>query len=318
MHCSNCFQIADTNSCFDNLKVIASSVQPNCQTCGYQIPSMERSPTFHMTKLQIADVELFYEIQGSGEPLLLIAGMSCDSSFWLPVLSALTAQYQVIRLDNRGIGQSSAPDRAFSIQQMAADAIALLDFLEIPRVHVAGHSLGGQIAQELVLAAPEKVQSLMILSSWAERNAKFAAVIEMFGNLSEIDVRLYQQAVLPWIFGDSLYAKPGAIEQLSQMMLNNPYPPSSRFIYHQSRTILASDTSGHLGDIHCPTLVMVGEQDILTPVKFSEQLTQGIANSEFVVIDEAGHGLIAETPEAVTATMLNFLRKVSMSVLSVS
>jgi pimeloyl-ACP methyl ester carboxylesterase len=272
-----------------------------------------------MSKLQIADAELFYDIQGTGEPLLFIAGMSCDSSFWLPVLPALTAQYQVIRLDNRGIGQSSAPDRALSIQQMVADAIALLNFLGIPKVHLAGHSMGGQIAQELVLAAPEKVQSLMVLSSWAKRNAKFNAVIEMWGNLPDkIDARLYQQVVLPWIFGDSFYARPGVIEQVSQMMLNYPYAPSPRLIYHQSQAILASDTSERLGNIPCPTLVMVGEQDILTPVKFSEQLAQGIANSEFVVIDEAGHGLIAETSEAVTTTMLHFMETVSTGVLSVS
>jgi 3-oxoadipate enol-lactonase len=269
-----------------------------------------------MPKLQTADAELFYDIQGVGEPLLLIAGMSCDSSFWLPVLPALTAQYQVICLDNRGIGQSLASDRAFSIQQMATDAIALLNFLGIPRVHLAGHSMGGQIVQELVLAAPEKVQSLMVLSSWAKRNAKFNAVIEMFGNLPDIDIRLYQQAVLPWIFGDSFYARPDAIEQVSQILLNNPYAPSPRLIYHQSRAILASDTSERLGGIHCPTLVMVGQQDILTPIKFSEQLAQGITNSKLVMIDGAGHGLIAEISEAVTTTMLHFMGTVSMSILS--
>jgi 3-oxoadipate enol-lactonase len=269
-----------------------------------------------MSKFQTADVELFYDIQGSGEPLLLIAGLSCDRSFWLPVLPALTAQYQVIRLDNRGIGQSSAPDRAFSLQQMATDAIALLDFLGISQVHLAGHSMGGQIAQELVLAAPEKVHSLMLLSSWAQRNAKFNAAIEMFGTLPDkLDARLYQQVVLPWIFADPFYARPGAIEQVSQMMLNNPYPPSPRLIYHQSRAILASDTPERLGKIRCPTLVMVGRQDILTPIKFSEQLVQGIASSEFVIIDGAGHNLIVEAPEAVT-TMLHFLETVPMSVVS--
>lgn len=263
-----------------------------------------------MPKLQIADIELFYDIQGTGEPLLLIGGFSCDSSLWLPVLPSLINQYQVIRLDNRGIGQSVAPDTPFSIQQMAVDALALLNFLKITKVHVAGSSMGGQIAQELALAAPEKIQSLMLLSSWAKGDAKFHAVIDMFGKLPDkVDARLYWQVVLPWIFAEQFYATPEAVEQVINSMLEYPYPPTPQVLYHQSRAILESDTSLRLANIRCPTLVMVGKQDILTPVNFSKQIAEGISNNDFVIIEDSGHGLIAEAPEAVPTAILNFLKK---------
>lgn len=136
-----------------------------------------------MPKIHVNGIDLFYDVQGTGEPLLLIAGFDCDSSYWSAVLPALVNKYQVIRLDNRGVGQSSAPDCPYSIKQMADDAAALLNYLGIT-IHVAGHSMGGQIAQELALVHPEKVKSLILLSSWASGNAKFYSLIELFGDLS--------------------------------------------------------------------------------------------------------------------------------------
>jgi pimeloyl-ACP methyl ester carboxylesterase len=119
--------------------------------------------------IQVNGIDLYYNIQGSSENelLLLIAGFDSDSSTWAAMMRSLVKQYQVLRFDNRGIGQTEAPDSPYSIKQMAADAAALLDYLSISQVHVAGHSMGGQIAQELALAHPEKIHCLILLSSWA-------------------------------------------------------------------------------------------------------------------------------------------------------
>ena len=126
-----------------------------------------------MPKIQVNGIELFYDVQGTGEPLLLIAGFMCDHIYWSLLMPSLVKQYQVIRLDNRGIGQSSAPNSPYNMKQMASDTAGLLDHLGINKVHVAGHSMGGQIAQELVLAHPEKVRGLMLLSSWAKGDGRF-------------------------------------------------------------------------------------------------------------------------------------------------
>jgi 3-oxoadipate enol-lactonase len=261
-----------------------------------------------MPKVKINGIDLFYDIKGDGEPLLLIAGFLCDHTYWSLLMPSLVKQYQVVRFDNRGVGRTSAPDNSYSIQQMASDAAALLDYIGVKKFHLAGHSMGGQIAQELALAHPEKVQSLMLLSSLAKGNALFNSVIETWGDLPSIlDLKMYEQVILPWIFTDAFYSIPGMVDMIVNMAINYPFPATPHGVYHQSRAIIASDTKDRLKNIHCPTLVMVGKQDILAPVKFSEELAQGIPNAQLVVLDGGGHGFLIESPETVASAMLKFL-----------
>ncbi|MHC5823056.1 MAG: alpha/beta fold hydrolase [Nostoc sp.] len=263
-----------------------------------------------MPKVEINGIDLFYDIKGTGEPLLLIAGFLCDHAYWSLIMPSLISQYQVIRLDNRGMGRSSAPESAYSLKQMANDVVALLDQIAIDKVHLAGHSMGGQIAQELVLAHPEKVQSLMLLSSLAKGDALFNSIIETWGELcGNVDLKLYEKVVLPWIFTDTFYSIPGMIEGLIEFAIRYPFPPPTYSLYHHSRAMLDFDTTDRLQQIHCPTLVLVGKQDILTPLKFSQQLAQGIPKAELVVLDRGSHGFLVESPDAVVSAMLNFLRK---------
>ncbi len=151
-----------------------------------------------MSVIQVNGIDLYYNIQGSSanESLLLIAGFDSDSLTWAAMMRSLVKQYQVLRFDNRGVGQTSAPDSPYSIKQMAADAAALLDYLSISQVHVAGHSMGGQIAQELALTNPEKIQSLILLSSWARGDEKFNSLIKLFGDLTQkLEGTLYQRVL---------------------------------------------------------------------------------------------------------------------------
>lgn len=265
-----------------------------------------------MSVIQVNGIDLYYNVQGSSanQSLLLIAGFDSDSSTWTAMMRSLVQQYRVIRLDNRGIGQSSAPDSDYSIKQMADDAVALLEYLNISQVHVTGHSMGGQIAQELTLAHPEKIQSLILLSSWAKGDSKFNSLIELFGDLTQkLEGILYQKVLLPWLFSDAFYSIPGTMEQLINLIEVYPFPPTPHGLYHQSRAILSSDTSDRLADIHCPTLVMVGKEDILTPVQFSEQLAQGIPKAELVILEQGGHAFVVESADTVTKVMLDFLAK---------
>ena len=263
-----------------------------------------------MPKVQVNGIDLFYDIKGQGEPLLLIAGFLCDHSYWSLIMPSLVTQYQVIRVDNRGLGRSSAPDSPYNLQQMANDIAALLDHIGINQVSVVGHSMGGQIAQELVLAQPGRVKSLILLSSLAKGDERFNHVISTWGDLpSSIDLKLYQKVVFPWIFTDEFYSIPGMVEQLIEWAVNYPFTPATHTLYHHSRAILSSDTQDRLHKIHCHTLILVGKEDILTPVKFSEQLAQGIPHAELVVLDRGGHGLLIESSDTVISLMLKFLAR---------
>src|SRR3990167_5873739 len=101
-------------------------------------------------------VEMYYEIHGSGEPFVLINGLKSDHTGWMPMLDNLKERYQVILLDNRAIGQTKDNGKAFSIEDMASDVVLLMDHLKIDEAHVAGHSMGGAIAQVLAHQYPEK------------------------------------------------------------------------------------------------------------------------------------------------------------------
>src|SRR5262249_27460313 len=163
---------------------------------------------------------------------LLIAGFACDHTIWSKVVSVLASRYRVVAFDNRGVGRTSSPDTATSIRQMAEDAAGLLDAIGVSPVHVAGHSMGGLIAQELVLAPREQVQSLILLSSCARLDARGKAIIESWGELPRlVDAATGLRLTLPWIYTNAFYARPGAIEQVIDQILANPFPPSAEGIY---------------------------------------------------------------------------------------
>jgi pimeloyl-ACP methyl ester carboxylesterase len=117
------------------------------------------------------------------------------------------------------------------------------------------------------------------------------------------------RVLLPWLHSNAFFTRPGAVEQLLTLLLDNPYPPTPQGIYHQSRACGDFDTTDRLGDIRCPTLVLAGKEDVLLPVPFSEQLARGFPGAELVVLEKAGHGLLVEVPERVAQAMLTFLSR---------
>jgi pimeloyl-ACP methyl ester carboxylesterase len=260
-----------------------------------------------MPKVHANGIELYVETHGDGEPLLLIAGFACDHTMWSDVVGVLAGRYRVIVFDNRGVGRSSAPDSPYTIRMMAGDTGALLDALGVGPAHVAGYSMGGQIAQELALARPGQVRSLMLLSSCARCDERNKAVIQTWAELpGVVEPRLMARLLLPWLYSNAFFAKPGAVEQLLTLLLDNPYPPTPEGIYHQSRACGDFDTTSRLGEIGCPTLVLAGREDVLLPLPFSEQLARGIPGAELVVLEKAGHGLLVEAPQGVAQAMLAF------------
>jgi pimeloyl-ACP methyl ester carboxylesterase len=261
-----------------------------------------------MPTVRVNDIDLYYEAAGAGETLVLIAGFACDHTIWGLLLPALTPHYRVVTFDNRGVGRTDTPRGPYRIRQMADDTAGLLAALGPGPVHVAGHSMGGMIAQELALAHPARVRSLVLLATRAQGDARERAIIEMWGELPRLvtpatGVRL----ALPWLYTSAFFATPGAEQAAIDQVLANPHPPTPRGIYRQSRAITACDTADRLGDIGCPTLVMVGREDILLPVAHSEALAAGIPGAELVVLENAAHHCVVETPAAVAAALLAFL-----------
>ena len=168
-----------------------------------------------MPKVRVNGIELFHEDGGAGEPLLLIAGFACDHTNWRKLVPLLALKNRVITFDNRGVGQSRSPETSYSIRQMAEDTIGLLDAIDLDSVHVAGHSMGGQIALELALSRPERVRSLILLSSCAKMDERGRTVIELWGDFPKLlDPVTAIRLSLPWIYTTRFYARAGAINEI--------------------------------------------------------------------------------------------------------
>jgi 3-oxoadipate enol-lactonase len=226
-----------------------------------------------MPKIRANGIELFFEESGAGEPLLLIAGFACDHTNWRKLVPSLASSYRLITFDNRGVGQSTSPATPYTIDQMAEDTIGLLDAIDLTSVHIAGHSMGGQIALELALACPGRVKSLILLSSCAKMDERGRTVIELWGDFPKLlDPATAIRLSFPWIYTARFYATPGAIDEVIKEILANPFPPSASGIYQQSRAITSYDASARLREIKCPTLVIVGDEDILGGLSLSADL----------------------------------------------
>jgi pimeloyl-ACP methyl ester carboxylesterase len=253
--------------------------------------------------------EIYCEVHGNGEPLLLIAGFACDHTVWGLVLPALAKRFRVVVFDSRGMGRTAGPSPASTLE-MADDAVAVLDALETGPAHVAGHSMGGMIAQQLALAHPQHVRTLTLVSACAQVGPRAQAVVVSAAELAElVEPVVAARAALPWMYSDAFFATPGVAEQTIKQMLANPFPPTVEGISRQSEAICAFDTSARLREIRCPTLVIAGREDILFPIEFARQLADGIPGAELVVLEHTAHLLVIESPDAVTAAMLEFLSK---------
>jgi pimeloyl-ACP methyl ester carboxylesterase len=258
-----------------------------------------------------ASATIHYSVTGSGsETLLLIMGLGGHASEWgEPFLSALSAKYRVVCMDNRGIGASTSQVEAWTMQDMARDAIAVLDALGEQQVHVAGTSMGGMVAQTLAVEQPERVKRLVLMStSFGGREStppapEAAAVLLPAKNVPTTELQRRALLVLSAPgFGD---AQPALITELSE--LRGRVPTRGRVFKAQFGAIVAHDCSQRVRTLPMPTLVVHGQDDLLIPVTNGEQLAARIPGARLVLLDPCGHFPHIERPAETSAAILEFL-----------
>jgi 3-oxoadipate enol-lactonase len=264
-----------------------------------------------MPKVRVGDIEMFYVAEGAGEPLVLIMGYGGEHLAWGLQLHAFAARYRVIAFDNRGVGQSDAPDHPYTIRMMAEDTRGLMDALGLDRAHVVAVSMGGMIAQELALNHPARVRSLHLGCTLARPDAYMKALIDAW---RDVRVHVSREAALrsigPWLFAPATYnERPAFVEMIFQNALANPYPQSLTGFIRQGEAIASHDTLDRLGKLHCPTLVSVAEEDILVPPRFSREVAATIPGATLRLVPGAGHVYFWERAEAFNALCLEFLSR---------
>src|SRR6185436_4228982 len=231
-----------------------------------------------MPKVLANGIEIYYEESGRGEALLLIIGFGGDHQAWAFQVPALAERYRVITFDNRGSGQSGAPDVAYTTRMMADDAAGLLDALGIERAHVLGVSMGGMIAQELALNHPRRVRSLQLHCTYARADQYMLALMESWRSIrAKATQEEWMRTVALWLFAPDTYReRPEFVEAVVQMALANPHPFSDVGFLRQGDAVRTHDTLDRLPGLTCPTLISVGVDDILVPPRFSRQIAAAL------------------------------------------
>jgi pimeloyl-ACP methyl ester carboxylesterase len=259
--------------------------------------------------VRVGDISMHYIEAGQGESLVLIMGLGADHLAWGFQVPAFAERYRVIALDNRGAGQTDAPDHPYTTRMMADDTAGLLDVLGIQRAHVLGVSMGGMIAQELVLNHPDRVRSLQLHCTLGRPDAYVGAQIAV-GRVQHRTLTREEslRSTYLWLFAPATYnERPELVEMILQTALTNPHPMSLTGFLRQCDAVQAHDTLDRVSAIRCPTLISVGDQDILVPPRFSRALAARIPGATLRVFEGGGHGYFWERPDVFNAACLDFL-----------
>jgi 3-oxoadipate enol-lactonase len=258
---------------------------------------------------------LHYEATGDGPPVLLIQGLGTDSRGWALQRAAFARIHRVVAFDNRGAGRSDKPLGPYSLLQMADDAIAVLDAAGIESAHLVGASMGGVLAQMVATHHPERVRSLT-LACTACQNPPWRRELlgEWIDLAAEHGATAVTRATVRWVVG------PRSMRRLAPLasVFGGWIGPlglirSADGFAAQAEAILAADDAwaAELTNLRLPTLVVVGNQDVLTPRGDSEELAERIPGAELVVIAGGAHGFMIEQWRRFNSVVLEFLDRVS-------
>jgi 3-oxoadipate enol-lactonase len=264
-----------------------------------------------MPTIEVGDATIHYHLHGQGEPLLLITGFSGDLYNWKKTIPLLDKDYQVITFDNRGSGLTEAPDTPFTMETMANDAAGLLDALDIDRAHVLGWSMGGNVAQELTIRYPQKVGTLILMSTYIREpdRARFAIDAMIHTMREGASIENFQTMMQTWCSTEHFFRGKPSVCELGKACDARALSGFAR----QKMALDAFDSRGRLHGISVPTLVVHGAEDIMVPMHFGEELAANIANSQFEVVERAGHFL---PPSGYVPLVLEFLAKHPLDALS--
>jgi pimeloyl-ACP methyl ester carboxylesterase len=263
-----------------------------------------------MPQVEVDGLTINYDVQGDGEPLLLIPYLSADHACYAFQLPAYTEHFSCIAVDLPGSGESDKPAGPYATDGYADQIAAFLGAIGIERAHVAGVSLGATVGIHLAARHPERVRSLSLHSAWHASDDYLRIVVEQWRTLARAlptvaDVVI--QGIFPWCFTPDMYAsRPDFVATLEDFVRGRPVQPVDAFLA-QTDGVLAHDASAALGDIDAPTLITFGAHDLVCSTRFAEPLTSGIAGSELVVFDHLSHAGLHEDPETFNRATLDFL-----------
>jgi len=261
-------------------------------------------------RIKISGAELNVVDRGQGPPILFVHGFPLSHSMWQAQLNELEDDFRVIAPDLRGFGQSSMANGTVTMDQFADDLNALIDALDVREpISFCGHSMGGYIAWQFVQKYSKRLRSLILCNTRA-----VADTVEVAERRRKLAVRVIQQgpkvvatALISRLFAESTIKRRSEVIQSVRDMIHSTEPRSIAVVLHGMAE--RPDSRDILSRIKVPTLVVVGEQDIIATATEMKQIAESIDQSEFVVIAESGHMSPMEMPNPVNSAIRRFLNR---------
>ena len=256
-------------------------------------------------KAKTNDINLGYSVEGTGPWVVMSHSLACDRSMWEEQAQRLKSRYRVLRFDTRGHGASDAPQGAYTLDMLATDLLGLLDTLAVDSAHFIGLSMGGMIGMTFALKYPERLRSLILCDTSSRIPPEAGTVWE--GRIKTAAEQGMEPLVEPTLqrwFTEPFYQsnKPMMV-RVAQMIRSTP--PSGYI--GCCKAISKLNLTDQLGAIKCPVQIIVGEQDVGTPVAMSRTINDAIPGSELVVIPSASHLSNLEQPAAFNRAITGFL-----------
>jgi pimeloyl-ACP methyl ester carboxylesterase len=263
-----------------------------------------------MPQVEVDGLTINYDVQGEGEPLLLIPYLSADHACYAFQLPAYSEHFSCIALDLPGSGESDKPAGPYSTEGYAEQVAAFLGAIGVDRAHVAGVSLGAAVGMHLAARHPARVRSLSLHSAWDTSDLYLRTIVELWRTVASTLPSVADtviRAIFPLCFTPEMYvSRPEFADTLADFVRGRPGQPRDAFLA-QTEAAMAHDASRVLGEIGVPTLITVGARDLVCSPRFAERIHHKIDGSELVVFEQLSHGALHEDPETFNRASLDFL-----------
>ncbi|HUN30597.1 MAG TPA: alpha/beta hydrolase [Trebonia sp.] len=258
------------------------------------------------------DIDIYYEVTGEGEPLVLIPYLAADQACYAFQVAEYAKHFTCFTVDLRGAGLTDKPEGTYTTELFADDVAAFMQAAGIDRAHVSGLSLGAAAGIWLAAKYPDRVKSLSLHSAWPATDAYLKAVVESWqtvaqglGSVTEMVIK----GIFPWCFTPELYVtRPDYIDGLADFVRGRPMASVEAFL-RQSNAVITHDAAAQLQQIQAPTQVTFGQHDAVTSTRFAAPLTDGIKDAELVVFEGCSHAPIYENVEDFNQRTLAFLTR---------
>ena len=283
----------------------------NYYSYNYVLPNQVNEGRLKLPKIQVDGLDLYYEIHGEGFPLIMIMGISGDAYWWdSPFITGLSKIFKTIVFDHIGIGRSDGPART-EIKKMADDTVGLMDALNLKKAHIFGISLGGMIAQEIVLNYPEKVEKLILCStncggSKTVQPTNDVLQLMMSFTRKDHDYEIAKEAVSLMFTEDFIKKNSKYVDEKIEDIIK--FPTTASNYTNQLQAGAMCNTGRRLKQIKIPTLVLHGRNDILIPAQNGEVLANLIPGAKLKLFDEPAHWIFSPDPDLISNAIIEFLK----------